>query len=44
MGVIWLRQEWWGRSGMQLWAKLKKPKIKLNANNVKFAPAYAKVA
>lgn len=44
MGVTWLRQEWSCQSGMSLWIQRIKSKLNLNANNVKFAPAYAKVA
>lgn len=44
MGATWLRQEQSGRGGIPLWTKRKKSKLKLNANNVKFAPAYAKAA
>lgn len=44
MGVTWLRQEQIGHGGMSLWKQRKNSKLNLNANNAKFAPAYAKIA
>lgn len=44
MGVTWLRQEQIGHGGMSLRNQRKNSKLNLNANNAKFAPAYAKIA
>ncbi len=44
MGATWLRQEQSAYGGTSLGAKRKKLKLNLNANNVNFAPAYAKAA